>query len=152
MSKTRVSLGSNSNSLPHSAAAQRARDFSLLSESWFSGRMTTQIPHFGQVTHEHTMRSAMRKLYGPRIVRRVPRRSSWWLRKVGNLGTAVLACVVVSARPRSRGWPRSVRMPLRDGHDGDGLSLRHQESSATVGGRSDGQVAQAFALNLIGNR
>lgn len=31
--------------------------------------MTTQIPHFGQVTHEHAMRSAMRKLYGPRVVR-----------------------------------------------------------------------------------
>src|SRR5208283_603630 len=91
MSKTRVSLDSNSNSLPHSAAGQRARDFSLLSAIWLCGRMTTQIPHFGQVTHEHTMRSAMRKLYGPPVVRRVPRRSSWWLRKVGNLGTAVLA-------------------------------------------------------------
>jgi hypothetical protein len=28
------------------------------------GRTTTHVPHFGQVTHEHTMRWAIQKLYG----------------------------------------------------------------------------------------
>jgi hypothetical protein len=50
--------------LAHSVAGQIAKQFSLLKASWFCGLMTTEIPHFGQVTHEHTMQSAMRKLYG----------------------------------------------------------------------------------------
>jgi hypothetical protein len=28
------------------------------------GRMTIQVPHFGHVMHEHTMRWAIEKLYG----------------------------------------------------------------------------------------
>jgi hypothetical protein len=30
------------------------------------GRMTTHVPHLGHVTHEHTMRWAIWKLYGQR--------------------------------------------------------------------------------------
>lgn len=65
-SKTRVSSASNANSLPQSSAGQLALNLSLPTPRSGVCLITTQVPHFGQVTHEHAMRSAVRRLYCPR--------------------------------------------------------------------------------------
>jgi len=62
-SKTCVSPASNSNSFPHSSTGQPTRNFSLLGPSAVGCVRTTQVPHLGQVTHEHAMRSAIPQLY-----------------------------------------------------------------------------------------
>ncbi len=62
-SKTCVSPASNSNSFPHSSTGQPTRNFSLLDPSAVGCVRTTQVPHLGQVTHEHAMRSAIGQLY-----------------------------------------------------------------------------------------
>jgi hypothetical protein len=62
-SKTCVSPASNSNSFPHSSTGQPTRNFSLLDPSAVGCVRTTQVPHFGQVTHEHAMRSAIYRNY-----------------------------------------------------------------------------------------
>jgi len=58
-SKTRVSPASNSNSFPHSGAGQMTLNLSSFLLRSDSSLTTTQVPHLGQVTHEHAMRSAM---------------------------------------------------------------------------------------------
>ncbi len=50
-SKTRVSPVSNSNSFPHSGTGQLS--LTLVSPISVRCLTTTQVPHFGQVTHEH---------------------------------------------------------------------------------------------------
>ena len=62
-SKTCVSPASNSNSFPHSSTGQPTRNFSLLDPNAVGCVRTTQVPHLGQVTHEHAMRSAIGQLY-----------------------------------------------------------------------------------------
>src|SRR5438067_1762763 len=63
-SKTLVSLASNSNSFPHSGAGQLALNLSLPGPRSDDSFTTTHVPHFGQVTHGHAMRSAIPELYG----------------------------------------------------------------------------------------
>lgn len=61
---------SNSNSLPQAGALQCVLIFDLFSLGSICDRITTQVPHFGQVMHEHTMRSAIPRLYGPFVFTR----------------------------------------------------------------------------------
>src|SRR5580692_3805230 len=63
-SNTRVSRSSNSNSFPHSGTPQVALNFPCLAPDLISRSTTIQVPHFGQVTQEHRMRSAMVKIIG----------------------------------------------------------------------------------------
>lgn len=58
-SKTRVSSSSNSNSFPHSGAGHLALNRSLPPLRSDGSLTTTHVPHFGQLTHEQAIRSAM---------------------------------------------------------------------------------------------
>ena len=62
-SKSRVSIASNSKSLPHSGTGHLALYFFLFTPPSVCCPTTTQAPHFGHVTHEHAMRSAIPRLY-----------------------------------------------------------------------------------------
>ena len=59
---TRVSRSSNSNSFPHAGTPQAALNFPCLAPDLISRSTTIQVPHFGQVTQEQRMRSAIAKL------------------------------------------------------------------------------------------
>lgn len=82
-SKTCVSPASNSNSFPHSNTGQPTRNFSLLEPSAVGCVRTTQVPHLGQVTHEHAMRSAIyRNYFAPSNERAFARSSGGTMQKV----------------------------------------------------------------------
>jgi len=56
-SKTLVSPTAKANSFPHSGDGQVVLTFSLFVSRVTSRSTTTQVPHLGQVTQEHTIRS-----------------------------------------------------------------------------------------------
>ena len=114
--KVRISSQSSSNSLPQSGAAQPILIFDASGSASTRGERTTQLPHFGQVTHQHAKRSAIKNYTRSMKSRRGSRRPPIFpYREHPDLDTL---------------------LPSEVCHD-DGFSLRHQKRTATLDWSSD---------------